>query len=233
MSLVEAGWDTEVARRPHGQRTTVVMHLDVEHRAAALHLGPLLSRRRTPVPDVRCHLRGLVRTSRPGHRLGAGDPTDQPPAAPCTRAPRPHLRGARAAGPPAVCTPTTSGTGKTAASPSCSTWCWSARITTGCTIGASSPSPDPPITSWSPTPAGRPLERGIAGPPSDHTPTRGRTLPRTHRRTRRLVVVPALPTTTTTVEQLTARIINSPQVVRLIGCLNLDPQVLMILGALL
>src|SRR6478736_5868486 len=68
----------------------------------------------------------------------------------------------------------------------------------------------------------------IARPPSHPTPTRGRTLPRTHRRTRRLVVVPTLPTTTTTVEQLTARIINSPRVVRLIGCLNLDPQVLTI-----
>lgn len=43
MSLVEAGWDTEVARRPHGQRTTVAVHLDVDKRAAALHLGPLLT----------------------------------------------------------------------------------------------------------------------------------------------------------------------------------------------
>ena len=43
MSLVEAGWDAEVARRPHGQHTTVVIHLDVEQPAAALHLGPLLS----------------------------------------------------------------------------------------------------------------------------------------------------------------------------------------------
>ena len=30
MSLVEAGWDADVARRPHGQRTTVVVHLDLE-----------------------------------------------------------------------------------------------------------------------------------------------------------------------------------------------------------
>ena len=30
MSLVEAGWDAEVARRPHGQHTTVVVHVDVE-----------------------------------------------------------------------------------------------------------------------------------------------------------------------------------------------------------
>lgn len=43
MRLVEAGWDAEVARRPHGQHTTVVMHFDVNQRAAALHLGPLLS----------------------------------------------------------------------------------------------------------------------------------------------------------------------------------------------
>ena len=43
MSLVEAGWDADVARRPHGQHTTVVVHLDLEQRLAALHLGPLLS----------------------------------------------------------------------------------------------------------------------------------------------------------------------------------------------
>jgi hypothetical protein len=43
MSLVEAGWDTEVARRPHGQHTTVVVHVDANDKAAALHLGPLLS----------------------------------------------------------------------------------------------------------------------------------------------------------------------------------------------
>ena len=52
MRLVEAGWDAEAARRPHGHHTTVVMHLDVEQRVAALHLGPLLSRGRTPIPDV-------------------------------------------------------------------------------------------------------------------------------------------------------------------------------------
>ncbi|MCT7661819.1 HNH endonuclease [Mycobacterium sp. CPCC 205710] len=43
MSLVEAGWDVEVARRPHGQHTTVVVHVDVEKRIAALHVGPVLS----------------------------------------------------------------------------------------------------------------------------------------------------------------------------------------------
>ena len=44
MRLVEAGWDAEATARPHAQRTTVVVvHLDVAARAAALHLGPLLS----------------------------------------------------------------------------------------------------------------------------------------------------------------------------------------------
>ena len=37
MRLVDAGWDAEAAARPHGHRTTVVVHLDVEatHRAVA------------------------------------------------------------------------------------------------------------------------------------------------------------------------------------------------------
>ncbi|UXA19138.1 HNH endonuclease signature motif containing protein [Mycobacterium sp. SMC-4] len=43
MALVEAGWDTEVAARPHGQHTTVIVHVDVTDKIAALHLGPLLS----------------------------------------------------------------------------------------------------------------------------------------------------------------------------------------------
>jgi len=43
MRLVEAGWDVEATRRPHGQHTTVVAHLDIERRVAALHLGPLLT----------------------------------------------------------------------------------------------------------------------------------------------------------------------------------------------
>ena len=43
MTLVLDGIAEVVARRPHGQHTTVVVHVDVEARAAALHLGPLLS----------------------------------------------------------------------------------------------------------------------------------------------------------------------------------------------
>jgi len=43
LRLIETGWDTEAARRPHGQHTTVIAHLDIKDRAAALHLGPLLT----------------------------------------------------------------------------------------------------------------------------------------------------------------------------------------------
>ncbi|MGA5534786.1 DUF222 domain-containing protein [Mycolicibacterium nivoides] len=47
MSVVEAGWDVEAARRPHGQHTTVVVHVDLdtdgEKPVAALHLGPVLT----------------------------------------------------------------------------------------------------------------------------------------------------------------------------------------------
>jgi hypothetical protein len=58
MSLVHAGWDTDVAARPHGQRTTVVVHVDVDKRVAALHLGPLLTddERRYLTCDATCEV---------------------------------------------------------------------------------------------------------------------------------------------------------------------------------
>ena len=43
LRLVDAGWDAEAAARPHGQHTTVVVHVDVKDQVAQLHLGPLLS----------------------------------------------------------------------------------------------------------------------------------------------------------------------------------------------
>jgi hypothetical protein len=43
MRLVEAGWDSDVVARPHGHRTTVVMHVDAASKLASLHLGPALS----------------------------------------------------------------------------------------------------------------------------------------------------------------------------------------------
>jgi hypothetical protein len=73
MRLIESGWDTEVARRPHGQHTTVVVHLDVEQPAAALHLGPLLTdaERRYLTCDATCE----VWFKRHGEVIGAGRTT--------------------------------------------------------------------------------------------------------------------------------------------------------------
>src|SRR5690349_47819 len=73
MRLVEAGWDAEATRRPHGQHTTVVVHVDVEQRAAALHLGPLLTdadRR-----YLTCDATGEVWFERDGEVIGAGRAT--------------------------------------------------------------------------------------------------------------------------------------------------------------
>jgi Domain of unknown function (DUF222)/HNH endonuclease len=73
MRLVEAGWDAEVTRRPHGQHTTVVMHLDVKDKAAQLHLGPLLTeaQRRYLTCDATCE----VWFERDGQPIGAGRAT--------------------------------------------------------------------------------------------------------------------------------------------------------------
>jgi hypothetical protein len=73
--LIEAGWDTDVARRPHAQRTTVVVHVDLEARVAALHLGPLLSDddRRYLTCDATCE----VWFERDGQVIGSGRETRQ------------------------------------------------------------------------------------------------------------------------------------------------------------
>ncbi len=73
MRLVETGWDTEAARRPHGQHTTVVVHLDVKDRIAALHLGPLLTDadRRYLSCDATCE----AWLQRNGEVIGAGRTT--------------------------------------------------------------------------------------------------------------------------------------------------------------
>ncbi|WP_428339954.1 HNH endonuclease signature motif containing protein [Mycobacterium sp.] len=70
MRLIEAGWDAEATRRPHGQHTTVVMHVDVKDNAAALHLGPLLTdaQRRYLGCDATCE----VWFERHGQVIGAG-----------------------------------------------------------------------------------------------------------------------------------------------------------------
>ncbi|MCB0923441.1 MAG: DUF222 domain-containing protein [Mycobacterium sp.] len=71
--LVETGWDLEAERRPHGQRTTVVVHLDVERKIGALHLGPLLtdSERQYLTCDATCE----VWFERDGQVIGAGRAT--------------------------------------------------------------------------------------------------------------------------------------------------------------
>jgi len=73
LSLVETGWDTEVQRRPHAQRTTVVVHLDVEQHIGALHLGPLLpeSERQYLTCDATCE----VWFERAGEVIGCGRST--------------------------------------------------------------------------------------------------------------------------------------------------------------
>jgi hypothetical protein len=73
MRLVECGWDAAVARRPHGQHSTVVLHVDVAQRVAALHLGPLLSEadRRYLTCDATCE----VWFERDGQVIGAGRST--------------------------------------------------------------------------------------------------------------------------------------------------------------
>ena len=73
MSVVEAGWDSDVERRPHGQHTTVVVHLDVEKYTAALHLGPALTadERRYLLCDATCE----VWLERYGQPNGAGRTT--------------------------------------------------------------------------------------------------------------------------------------------------------------
>ena len=75
MALVEAGWDAEVVRRPHGHHTTVVMHLDVQERAAALHLGPLLSESERRY--LTCDASYEVWFERDGEVIGSGRATRQ------------------------------------------------------------------------------------------------------------------------------------------------------------
>ena len=73
LRLVETGWDTDATRRPHGHRTTVVVHVDVDKRAAAYHLGPLLSdsERGYLTCDATCE----VWFERAGEVIGAGRAT--------------------------------------------------------------------------------------------------------------------------------------------------------------
>jgi len=73
LRLVETSWDAEVGRRPHGQHTTVVVHLDVDKRAGSLHLGPLLSE--ADRQYLTCDATGEVWIERHGRLIGAGRTT--------------------------------------------------------------------------------------------------------------------------------------------------------------
>jgi hypothetical protein len=75
MRLVETGWDVEATRRPQAAHTTVVVHLDVQQRAAGLHLGPLLTdaERQYLTCDATCE----VWFQRDGQPIGAGRSTRQ------------------------------------------------------------------------------------------------------------------------------------------------------------
>ncbi|MDP7701120.1 HNH endonuclease signature motif containing protein [Mycobacterium sp. TY815] len=73
LRLVEAGWDAEAAARPHAAHTTVVVHVDVDKPAGALHLGPVLSegQRQYLTCDATCE----VWFEREGRPIGAGRST--------------------------------------------------------------------------------------------------------------------------------------------------------------
>ncbi|OAN34562.1 hypothetical protein A4X20_07670 [Mycolicibacterium iranicum] len=73
LGLIEAGWDAEASRRPHGQHTTVVVHVDVDKPIGSLHLGPLLTdaERQYLSCDATCE----VWFERHGQPLGAGRTT--------------------------------------------------------------------------------------------------------------------------------------------------------------
>ena len=65
----------DATRRPHGQHTTVVVHVDVEQRAAALHLGPLLTDAERQY--LTCDATYEVWFERHGDVIGAGRTTRQ------------------------------------------------------------------------------------------------------------------------------------------------------------
>ncbi|MCV7083459.1 13E12 repeat family protein, partial [Mycolicibacterium insubricum] len=73
LRLIEHGWDTEATARPHGQHTTVVVHLDLATKIANLHLGPLLpdADRQYLTCDATCE----VWFHRDGTLIGAGHRT--------------------------------------------------------------------------------------------------------------------------------------------------------------
>ncbi|MBB2771079.1 UNVERIFIED_ORG: hypothetical protein GGE11_001992 [Mycolicibacterium obuense] len=195
-ALVEAGWDTEVTRRPHGQRTTVVVHLDLDERIAALHLGPLLSEadRRYLGCDATCE----VWFERHGQPLGSGRTT------------RMISRRLRRALEHRHRTCAVPGCGATRGLHAHHIQHWEdggATDLDNLVLLCPYHHPGPPPRRHHHHRTRRPAHRHrqhragtairLAGPPTQPTPTHRRALPRTIRRACRLVVVHTLPTPTT------------------------------------
>jgi len=184
LRLVENSWDAEVTRRPHGQHTTVVVHVDVEQRAAALHLGPLLSdaERRYLTCDATCE----VWFQRDGKVIGAGR---------STRVINRRLRRALEHRDRACAVP---GCGATRGLHGHHILHWEdggpTELANLVLLALPSPPPTTPSRHHHHHRTSRPPRRhrqhrpttepSIAGPSTDHTTARGRTMPRTHRRAR-------------------------------------------------
>lgn len=75
--MCEHSLDAEARLRPHGHRTTVVVHLDVEAKAAGLHLGPALSEAERRY--LGCDARFEVWFERDGQPIGVGRATREIP----------------------------------------------------------------------------------------------------------------------------------------------------------
>lgn len=75
--MAEHSLDAEAHLRPHGHRTTVVMHLDVETRLAQLHLGPALSEAERRY--LACDAKVETWFERDGVPIGAGRTTREVP----------------------------------------------------------------------------------------------------------------------------------------------------------
>jgi hypothetical protein len=75
--MCEHGLDVAAAERPHGHRTTVVLHVDAESRAAELHLGPALSEAERRY--LCCDATWEVWLERDGVPVGAGRTTREIP----------------------------------------------------------------------------------------------------------------------------------------------------------
>ena len=141
MGLVEAGWDcrggSAPARAAHHRGGASGRQGQDRRRCTWVRCCPTPTADTSPAtPPARRGSNATAKSSAPG---GAPVRSAGGCAAPWSTATR-TVR-CPAAGPPAVCTPITSGTGRTAGPPSWTTWCCCVRITTGCIIAASSPSP--------------------------------------------------------------------------------------------